>query len=208
MGMDRSAERSAIGKIVKSNNHVDYVCQVFGPGEIDQTPPPADYAFGTFVSVQLQEGALGAGRLVGVIYNTLLLNPEFGSLGPRLSPRADIEIFSPDYLSETATLVGVFTVGWFDAVSQPAQGVPAAAATVNALVQRLTRDEVAQFHTDRGGRLALHYAPLLLNQNNPLTPPLLLAIIDQLSELFSGSRSQLAVMRNNLAWKTIVQPIG
>ena len=206
--MDATKHHDVIGKIVKSNSHVDYVCQVFGPGEVSPLPAAADYAFGTFVAVQLEEGGAEAGRLVGVIYNTLLLNPDFGSLGPRLSPRADIEVFSPDYLSETAILVGVFAVGWFDAAGRATQGVPAPASAVNASVQRLAPDDLARFHAGDDGRLSLRYAPLLLSQNNPLTPPLLLAIIDQLTELFPGNRSQLAVMRNNLAWKSIVQPVG
>ena len=37
-----------------------------------------------------------------MIYNTILMNPEFGSLGPRLSPKSELEIFSPDYLNEKA----------------------------------------------------------------------------------------------------------
>ncbi|MFO7635415.1 MAG: hypothetical protein R6W76_22915, partial [Caldilinea sp.] len=75
-----------IGKIVKSNSHIDYVCQVYGFGETPQPPAPEDYSFGAFVAAELeQDGGAGA-TLVGLIYNTLLMNPEFGSLGPRLSP--------------------------------------------------------------------------------------------------------------------------
>ena len=194
-----------IGKIVKSNSHVDYVCQVYGPGETDAPPASADYPFGAFVSIHPDGAAV---TLVGVIYNTLLLNPDFGSLGPRLSSRAEIEVFSPDYLAETATLVGVFAVGWFDADGQAHQGVPGMAATVNCPVRRLEDAQLRQFHTARSGQVSLRYAPLLLAQNNPLAPPLLLAVIDRLYELFPAQRSQLAVLRDNLAWKSIVQPVG
>ena len=61
-----------IGKIVKSNTHVDYVCQVYGPGEIEPSPAPADYAFGTFVRVGLADSH---SYLVGLIYSTILMNP-------------------------------------------------------------------------------------------------------------------------------------
>jgi hypothetical protein len=149
-----------------------------------------------------------AGSLIGVIYNTLLMNPDFGSLGPRLSPRSDVEVFSPDYLAETATLVGIFAVGWLDAMGRPQQGVPALASTVNCPVRRLAAADLEAFHTEAGGRLNLRYAPLILAQNNPLGPALLIAIIDQLTGLFPANRAQLAVMRNNLAWKSIVQPAG
>ena len=201
-----------IGKIVKSNSHVDYVCQVFGYGEIDPAPDPASYAFGAFVAIPLEgAGATAggsAGRLVGLIYNTLLLNPEFGSVGPRLSPRREVEIFTPDYLAETATLVGVIAVGWVDAHGVSHQGVPQLAATVNCPVQCMTVDAVRAFHSDRRGQPSLRYASLLLGQNNPLVPPLLINVIDQLAALFPASQNQLAVMRNNLAWKSIVQPAG
>ncbi len=47
----------AIGKIVKSNTHIDYVCQVYNPGEIEPCPKPADYSFGTFVAIHLGDDA-------------------------------------------------------------------------------------------------------------------------------------------------------
>jgi hypothetical protein len=198
-----------IGKIVKSNSHVDYVCQIFGAGEIDPAPQAVSYAFGAFVALPLEGNGAPAGHLVGLIYNTLLLNPEFGSLGPRLSPRNEVEIFTPDYLAETATLVGVFAVGRMDdAAGVAQQGVPHLAATINCPVQPMGMDAVRAFHSDRFGQPNLRYASLLLGQNNPLIAPLLINVIDQLTALFPASQSQLAVMRNNLAWKSIVQPAG
>lgn len=195
----------SIGKIVKSNSHVDYVCQVYGIGEVDVAPAPTAYTFGTFVSIELENDA---GSLIGVIYNTLLMNPEFGSLGPRLSPRSEVEIFSPDYLAETATLVGIFAVGAVDAGGRTVQGVPPLAAAVNCPVRRITGGELRDFHSNGNGRLNLRYAPLILAQNNPLAPSLLIAVIDQLAALFPANSAQLNVMRNNLAWKSMVQPAG
>lgn len=198
----------AIGKIVKSNTHVDYVCQVYGPGEVRQLPQPADYGFGAFVEIRLEENGLPGTRLIGVIYNTLLMNPDFGSLGPRLSPRQELEIFTPDYLAETATLVGIIALGWIDGDGRCRQGVPGVAATVNNPVYRLDESDLQRFHRHDGQGLSLRYIPLLLGQNNPLAPPLLLNVLDQLGDLFPSERSRLTVMRNNLAWKNIVQPAG
>ncbi len=198
--------RTAIGKIVKSNTHVDYVCQVYNPGEIDAWPQPADYSFGTFVAIRLDDNGMPGGQIIGVIYNTLLMNPDFGSLGPRLSPRQDLEIFTPDYLAETATLVGIIAVGWIDAAGVCRQGVPAPAPTVNNPVYRVDDIDLRAFHRDGRGGVGLRYLPLLIGQNNPLVPPLLIHIVDQLAALFPDQRLQLALMRNNLAWKSIVQP--
>ena len=43
-----------IGKIVKSDSHINYVCQIHGPLEFDQQPDPADYAFGRFVRIAIR----------------------------------------------------------------------------------------------------------------------------------------------------------
>ncbi len=198
-----------IGKIAKSNTHVDYVCQIYNPGEIQPTPRPADYTFGTFVAIELEDevGQI-QGRLIGVIYNTLLMNPEFGSLGPRLSPRPELEVFAPDYLQETATLVGIIVLGGEDASGSVRQGVPGLAPSVGAPVRRLTEAELRRFHQTGGKGVRLGYVSVLLGQNNPLVPHLLMEIIDRLTELFPEQAGQLAVMRNNVAWKSIVQPAG
>src|SRR3954465_6084408 len=142
---------TAIGKVVKSNTHVDYVCQVYNTNEMALCPQPADYCFGGFVSIQLDPAAgapTGGGQLIGVIYNTLLMNPDFGNLGPRLSPRDDLAVFTPDYLAETATLVGILALGWIDADGGCHQGVPSLAATVNNPVYCLVDEGLRTFHQD------------------------------------------------------------
>ena len=84
-----------------------------------ETPPAREnYAFGTFVRVEL-----GNDRwLVGLVYDTMLFNPGFGRLGPRLSPEPELAVFSPDYLNEKATLVGITAVGMMDAAGNVGQG--------------------------------------------------------------------------------------
>lgn len=198
----------AIGKIVKSNTHIDYVCQVYNFGEMEPCPQPADYSFGSFVAIHLGDDAPGNGQLVGVIYNTLLMNPDFGNLGPRLSPRQELEVFSPDYLAETATLVGIIALGWIDGEGGCHQGVPALAATVNNRVTILEDEALRDFHGDGSGKVSLRYVPVLLSQNNPLVPPLLINVVQRLEALYPDQRDRLQLMRNNLAWKSIVQPSG
>ena len=198
----------AIGKIVKSNTHIDYVCQVYNAGEVEPRPEPPDYSFGTFVAIDLDGEDPAAGCLVGVIYNTLLMNPDFGNLGPRLSPRHELEVFSPDYLVETATLVGIIALGWIDDSGACFQGVPALAATVNNRVTVLREEALREFHNDGTGGVSLRYLPVLLSQNNPLVPPLLITVVQRLETYFPAQRSRLELIRSNLAWKSIVQPAG
>ena len=200
--------QSTIGKIVKSNTHIDYVCQINGPGEAAELPAPADYAFGTFVAIEPEHTGSAAGALIGVIYNTLLLNPDFGNTGPRLSTRPELEIFSPDYLSETATLVGILTLGWRATNGAYQQGIPALATTVNSPVRRLDIEEVRAFHADAQGQPRMRYASMLVSQRDPIISSLLMSMIDNLGSLFPNSQKRLTVMRNNIAWKSIVQPAG
>jgi len=60
--------------------------------------------------------------LVGLIYDTMLFHPGFGRLGPRLSPEPELAVFSPDYLNEKATLVGITAVGMMDGAGNVGQG--------------------------------------------------------------------------------------
>ena len=212
-----------IGVIVNSNSHIDYVCQLLSPLEREQRPPPDAYAFGAFVAIALPQPPVPAPAtnhsrasdpfaadtpcLIGVVYNTLLVNPNFGNLGPRLTSRTEQTVFSPDLIDDTAMLVGVLALGWQDDAG-PQQGTPRLSAEVSASVRHLTDEEVRQFHRDARGRLSLRYAATLLALNNPLVPALLLEIIDRLGGLFPQEQAILQVMRDNVAWKSIVRPAG
>lgn len=203
-----------IGKIVKSNSHIDYVCQIYAPGEAELLPESTEYKFGTFVAIELEADDFGTEvadrQLIGVIYDTLLMNPDFGTMGPRLSPRAEMEVFTPDYLAETATLVGVIALGWVDAKGNYHQGVPVISGMINNKVHPLTQDELCSFHQNGSNSPHMQYIPILMNQRSPLAPQLMMTVIDNLMDLFEdeGCKSQLRVMRDNLAWKSIVQPVG
>ena len=208
------AAGTAIGTIAKSNSQVDYVCRVYGAGEVASPPRPEDYAFGTFVRAGL---AGGEGYLVGLVCDTVLVNPEFGRLGPvlrpaegpLLSPLAEMENFSPDYLDERAVLVNVVAVGQVTAGGETRQGIPLPAVALGAVVEKMPDEEVRGFHTSPGGGgLLLAYAPRLLASGEPLMPHLLLRVVDHLAGMFPAESRQLAVLRGNLAWKSAVAPSG
>ncbi len=192
-----------IGKIVSSNSHVEYLCQVYAAGETEPIPQPADYGFGTFVAIEESDGA----ELVGVIYDTTLVNPEFGSLGPRLSPQEDLRVFTPDYIVERVTLVGVVALGAMGPNGTVHQGVPAVATTIDAHVRRLAADEIRTFHRVDGG-LQLAYLPMLAEMRSPLTPYLMLDVIARVMHLFPEEAPRLALLSDNLAWKARVEPVG
>lgn len=177
-----------IGKIVRSESHVRYTCQIFGPGETAHPPAPNDYAFGAFVRIPLRLGPLLPDALshtlperpylgdsdvsprrapdvierdgrapgdnvwaIGLLYDTILVNPAFGTLGPRLSNEEQVALFSPDYVMERAALVSILLLGTMTAGGrgQPlrvAHGVPPLAPDLGAVVSTLDDAAVRAFH--------------------------------------------------------------
>lgn len=194
-----------IGKLVKSNTHTDYVCQIYGPGEVEKPPSPGDYAFGNFVSVPLGKEN---GDLVGVIYDTLLVNPDFGNLGPRLSPTSDLAVFSPDYLAEKVTLVGITALGTLSSNGTATHGVPPLAVQIDTLVERMDEDAVRAFHQIPPGGVQMGYVPLLLAVGTPLVRYLLLHLVTNIQSLFPERSAHLNVLRGELSWQAYVNPLG
>jgi len=192
-----------IGRVVGSNDQSDYLVQVNTHGEVPAPPDPHDRAFGQFVSIPFE----GDGHLIGVIYTTQLLNPSFGTLGPRLSTEGELPVFSPDYLAETATLVGVFALGTARSGSIGLdfdQTTPRVAATIDAPVELLSDLEFQRFHQP-GGRLRLAYFPRLLARPFPSLPDLLCVILDRLIARFPNDRPRLEVARQNILWRAAVE---
>ena len=186
-----------IAKIVKSNSHVDYVGRVIDSLDASEPPAPDDYGFAQFVSLPV-----GAGEeVVGVIYNTLLVNPEYGNLGPRLSPPAELSVLSPDYLNEQGVLVGVLLLGWRDA-SGAHHAVPRRVIPVGQEIFRATDEDVLTFHRDAGGSLRLHYYSQIVAHAGPFALPLLEAVLEGLEAGASAEEKQrFCVLRRSLAWQ-------
>lgn len=233
-----------IGKIVKSDSHINYVCQIYGPREVEVEPGPADYAFGRFVRIAIRSNqsdgadhtldyALGINQepvtyVVGVIYDTILLNPAFGALGPRLSNETQVELFSPDYIAEKAVLIYVMVLGSMEVQRSPEgetrvlsamHGVPLLSLELGSEIETVSDDEVRAFHffSDSGESVSgdssapyLHmgYLPHIIAQRNSLLPMVTLRIIDQLERLFPQNLSVLSIVKHNFAWRLKVETTG
>jgi hypothetical protein len=194
-----------IGTIVKSNSHISYLCRVYGKLETDDVPRPEQYAFGTFVTLRPDEES--AMRLVGVVRDTLLLNPDYGSLGPRLSSTRELEVLSPDYLNETGVLVDILVLGSVEN-GVPRHAVPALAAGIGTAAETMDDGKVTEFHRDARGRFLIGYYPQLLARPDPIVASLLLSILERLEPAFPGQGRVINVLKNNLAWKARVLPAG
>ena len=209
-----------IGTIVNSDSHIQYWCQIYGLHEIGAPPNPRDYAFGQFVRIDLPATPADVGdvapALVGVIYDTVLLNPAFGTLGPRLSTSDEQRaIFSPDYLTERATLVRILALGTV-AGTRITHGVPPLALELGAAVCPCTTDDVRAFHffADDGPPggikpyLHMGYLPQLISQPTGLLPQTALRVLDQVQAIFPEHARLLSIVRRNLAWKLAVVTAG
>ncbi len=191
-----------VGKIIQSNAHNDYVCQVYQRDEVENPPAREDYAFGRFVRIRLDDDR----ALVCLIYDTRLFNPEFGRLGPRLSPQEDLQVFAPDYLREKATLIGIAAIGTIEG-DEVRQGLPTLAADTDAMVETMTDEEIRTFHLD-GESLRLAYAPGLLATDSAYVLPLLLNVLECLTTLLPEQAAMLALLKDEIQWKAAVAPLG
>jgi hypothetical protein len=189
-----------IAKIIKSNSHVDYSARILDSLETDASPTMDDYHFGQFVRISAGERVV-----VGVIYDSLLINPDYGNFGPRLTtPREQNNVFMPDYLNEQGVLIGLLLLGWQD--SQGAhQGVPRVVLPINSHVETMTTEEILAFHRDGRGTLQLAYYAHVSTHANLFAFPLLTAIVDQLDRLTDATeRARLAVLRKSLTWQQTI----
>lgn len=192
-----------IGKIVKSNSHVDYAGLVFNELETATPPRPEDYMFAQFVRVPHN------GReTVGVIYNSLLINPEYGNFGPRLStPPETNAVFSPDYLNEQGVLIGILLLGW-QAEGRPCQSIPRAVLPVGSVIEKLSDDEMHHFHRDATDSLQMHYVPHVITHAGHLARQLLLTIIEQLQRLTNeADQAKLSVLGRTLIWQQTIDQL-
>jgi hypothetical protein len=191
-----------IAKIVKSNSHVDYIGRVIDRLDADEPPAPDDYGFAQFVSIPLD----GEMDVIGVVYNSLLANPEYGNYGPRLSPTSDLSILSPDYLNEQGLLIGILLLGWRDAAKAAFHhAVPRRVIPVNQEVYSLSEEDLQGFHKDAHGRIQLHYYSQVVAHAGSFSAPLIEAVIEQLEPLAAPEeRQRLCVLKQTLIWQRTV----
>lgn len=192
-----------IAKIVKSNSHVDYAARILDSMETGEAPKTEDYGFAQFVKV-----AAANGEVIGIIYNSQLINPEYGNYGPRLSTPPDLNsVFSPDYLNEQGVMIGILLLGWRDERGNH-QGVPCSVLPINSQVETMTADEVRKFHRDKTGAVQLGYYAHVTTHAGDFAFQLLTAVAGQLEELLDErERARLSVFRRTLSWQQTVGSI-
>jgi hypothetical protein len=187
-----------IAKVVSSNSHIDYIGRVIDAlDEGEQIPPASDYSFGEFVAIE------GDGEaVVGVIYDSRLVNPEYGSFAPRSGPRAELARHNADFAKELGMLIGILLLGTLDASGKAFHGVPRKIVPVGQAVETLDAKRFVRFHTDSADRLSVSYYSQVVANARQFAIPLLDTIIARLSEHCSATEAQrLQVLKQSLHWQ-------
>ncbi|MCU1288106.1 MAG: hypothetical protein JWN60_335 [Acidobacteria bacterium] len=186
-----------IAKIVSSNSHIDYVGRVIDGLDVEEPPTAEDYGFAQFVSLPMENE-----EIVGVIYNSMLVNPEYASFGPRLSPKPELGSFSPDYLNEQGFLIGILLLGTKSADERILHGVPRRVVPAGQDVYKIDAAKVKRFHTDENECLQIHYYSQIVSHAGLFAVPLLESVIEQLSlDCSDSDRQRLGVLKQTLAWQ-------
>jgi hypothetical protein len=184
-----------IATIVSSNSHIDYIARVVDDG--DELPDASDHGFGQFVALQDDTG-----DVIGVIYDSRLVNPEYGSFGPRSGPRAELGKNNANFVTEQGILIGILLLGAETGSGTPFHGVPRRIVPVGQPVIKIDSDRVRRFHTDGDGHVHLHYYPQVVSNCGQFAIPVLDAIIDQLSGTCGEPDAQrLRVLKQSLVWQ-------
>ena len=187
-----------IAKIVKSNSHVDYVGRVIDSLDAAAPPTDEDYGFAQFVSLPQENKE----EIVGVIYNSILINPDYANYGPRLSPKPELGGFSPDYLNEQGLLVGILLLGTSREEGKVVHGVPRRVVPAGQDVYKIAAYETKKFHTDAGDCLQIHYYSQIVAHAGLFAAPLLESIIEELSlDCSDSDKQRLGVLKQTLAWQ-------
>ncbi len=187
-----------IAKIVASNSHIDYVARVIDHLDVAVPPSADDFGFAQFVKISLEDET----AIVGVIYDTVLVNPDYANFGPRLSPKPELKNFSPDYLNEQGFLIGILLLGTIDKTEKITHGVPRRAVPAGHEVDKIEAAEIKKFHADANDCVQIHYYSQIVAHAGLFAVPLLEAIIEELSLDCSDSDQQrLGVLKQTLAWQ-------
>lgn len=199
----------AIGSIVNSNSHMDYTVEIFNETDRDRPPEPHECGFGQ--PVFIHKTIDGTEYIImGVIYDTQLVDPDQGRSGPRLA-QGDQPQFTPGYVEERTTLAGVVLLGTAElagdgTVNSPSQDMPRWTLAVDDVVKQCPDRVIRSFHVDPDDGLQIAYIERLLDVAGPLGAEVTLSIVERLRELFPEDPNQrvLDVVEKDVRWQSSV----
>ena len=195
-----------IGSIVSSNSHLDYVVEVFKDRDCDRPPELHEREFGQPVFIKkVVDGTEYA--IMGVIYDTQLVDPDQGRTGPRLA-QDDQAQFTPGYIEERTTLAGVALLGTATItedrlISEPRHRMPRWTLEVEDTVYHCPDEITVSFHTV-DEQIQLAYIDRLVEIAGDLGAEVIVAVIDRLRSMLredDPSQRVLDVVEQNVEWQ-------
>ncbi|WP_248896124.1 hypothetical protein [Haloplanus halobius] len=193
-----------IGKVVGSNSHIDYVCEIYSDGMRETPPDPTDYEFGQFVYIQ-KEIVDRECCFIGVIYDTWIVDPDQGRTGPRLAQPEEQNIFQPSYVDEKQVLTGIALLGHVTVedgeIVEADHSIPRWTLEVGDVVQKLSDEEMVAFH-EVDGEVKLEYYQRVVDVAGGFAEDILSQILERLKQKRPGEADALDVIQRNLEWQT------
>lgn len=207
-GVVLSEDDVEIGCIVHSNNHMDYVVEVYRDRDRNRPPEKHEYAFGQ--PVYVQQTVQGDDYVVfGVVYDTQIVDPDQGRAGPRLAAERQ-DVFTPGYVQEKQTVLGVAFLGYATVeeseegwrIEEVSHEMPPWTLEVDMLVQEVSDDAFLRLHTVDGD-LKLGYYQRLLSTAESFGSEVSLSILERLRRV-TGSETDdmLDVLERNIRWQS------
>ena len=195
-----------IGSIVSSNSHLDYIAEVYKDRDCDRPPKLHEREFGQPVFIKkVVDGTEHA--IVGVIYDTQLVDPDQGRTGPRLA-QDDQAQFTPGYIEERTTLAGIALLGTAVVtddrmLTDPSHQMPRWTLEVDDTVYHCPDPLVESFHRV-GGKVQLAYMDRLVDIAGDLGSEVVVTLIDRLRGILpedDPSQRVLDVVEQNVQWQ-------
>jgi hypothetical protein len=195
-----------IGSVVSSNSHLDYVVEVYKERDCDRPPELHEREFGQPVFIKkVVDGTERA--IMGVIYDTQLVDPDQGRTGPRLA-QDDQAQFTPGYIEERTTLAGVALLGTATinearAIENPTHRMPRWTLEVDDTVYQCPDQVTVDFHTVED-QIQLAYLDRLVDIAGDLGAEVVIALIDRLRGMLpedDPNRRVLDVVEQNVQWQ-------
>jgi|APHM01.1.fsa_nt_gi hypothetical protein len=198
-----------IGQIVGSNSHIDYVCEVYADIDRKNPPGPEDHEFGQFVYAEKK--IAGKDRVfVGVIYDTILMDPEQGRSGPSLAQPDKQKAFNPSYVEEKQVLTGIALLGHANVEDGDLvdinHSIPRQSLEVDDVFKKLSKEDFDDFHRFDDG-VQIQYYQRILDVAGGFAEDILSQILDRLKRSFDGEKEALDVIQRNLEWETKMQGV-
>lgn len=195
-----------IGSIVSSNSHLDYVVEVFKERDCARPPELHEREFGQPVFIK-KTIAGSEHAVMGVIYDTQLVDPDQGRTGPRLA-QDDQAQFTPGYIEERTTLAGVALLGTAvitddRMIAEPTHQMPRWTLEVEDTVFHCPDEITVAFHTF-DEKLQLAYMDRLVDIAGTLGAEVIVGVIDRLRGMLPDNDPNqriLDVVEQNVEWQ-------